>query len=79
VGLGGQELPPGRTRLPRCGTDPASMQDLPHRGGGDRVAELDELAVNAPMPHVGFSVAMRIMNLRIAGGVDGEPGRRGLV
>jgi hypothetical protein len=55
------------------------MQDLPHRGGGDRVAELDELAVNAPMPHVGFSVAMRIMNLRIAGGVDGEPGRRRLV
>jgi hypothetical protein len=33
-----------------CGIDPGIMQDLPHRGGGDRVAELDELAVNWPVP-----------------------------
>ena len=26
------------------------MQDLPHGGGGDRVAELDELAVHPPVP-----------------------------
>ncbi len=50
VGLGGQELPPGRTRPPRCGTEPGIMQDLPHRRAGDGVAELDEFAVDTPVP-----------------------------
>ncbi len=77
VGLGGQELPPGRTRPPRCGTEPGIMQDLPHTV---------ELAMGWPSltsslwtrrcHHVGFSVAMRITSFLIAAGVDGRPGRR---
>ncbi len=33
-----------------CGADPGVVQDLPHRGGGDLVAELNELALHAPVP-----------------------------
>jgi hypothetical protein len=33
-----------------CGVDPGSVQDLPHRGGCDPVAELDEFALHAPVP-----------------------------
>ena len=43
-----------------CGIDPGGMQDLPHRGGRDPVAELDEFALHPTVPHVGLSVAMRI-------------------
>ena len=42
-------------------------------------AELDELAVHALMPHVGFSAAMQATSFLIAAGVDGRPGRRRLV
>ena len=55
------------------------MQDLPHRGGCDRMAELDELALHPPMPHVGLSDAMRITTFLIAAAVDGRPGRRRFV
>jgi hypothetical protein len=41
---------PRRAGAPWCGADPGAMQDLPHRGGGDRVAELDEFALHAPVP-----------------------------
>jgi hypothetical protein len=37
-------------RAPRCRIDPGWIQDLPHRGGGDRMAEPDELTLHAPVP-----------------------------
>ncbi len=49
AGLGGQELLPGRARAAGCGVDPSSVQDLPHRGAGDWVAEFDEFALHAPV------------------------------
>jgi hypothetical protein len=52
------------------------MKDLPHCGRRDPVAELDELALHAPMTQVGLSAVMRITSLRIAAAVDGRPGRR---
>lgn len=33
-----------------CEVDPGVMQDLSHRGGHDRVTELDEFAVHPPVP-----------------------------
>jgi len=48
--LRGRELLPGRARAARCGIDPGVVQDLPHRGGGDRVTGLDEFALHAPVP-----------------------------
>ena len=53
AGLGGQELLPGRACAARRGTDPRVMQDLPHRGGRDRVAEPDQLALHPPVPPCG--------------------------
>ena len=50
AGLGGQELLPRRAGAAGCGADPGVMQDLPHRGGSDLVAELDEFALHAPVP-----------------------------
>src|ERR1039457_4381899 len=44
AGLGCQELLPGRAGAAGRGIDPGVMQDLPYRGGGDLVAEPDELA-----------------------------------
>jgi hypothetical protein len=55
------------------------MHDPPHRGRCDPVAELDEFALHAPMPHVGLSVATRMTSFRIAACVDGRPGRRRFV
>jgi hypothetical protein len=53
AGLRGQELPPGRARAAGRGIDPGVVQDLPHRGGGDRVAEPDQLALHPPVPPCG--------------------------
>jgi hypothetical protein len=50
AGLRGEELLPGRAAAAGCGADPGGMQDLAHRGGGDRVAELDEFALHPPVP-----------------------------
>ena len=50
AGLRGEELLPSRASAAGCGADPGIMQDLPHGGGGDRVAEFDELALHAPVP-----------------------------
>jgi hypothetical protein len=77
--LGRQELLPGRAGAPGRGIDPGVMQDLPYRGGGDLVAEPDKLALHAPVPHVGFSIAMRITSFRIATAVGRRPGFRRLV
>ena len=53
-GLRGQELLPRRARPAGRGIDPGVMQDLPHRGRRDPVAELDELALHAPVPPRGI-------------------------
>ena len=79
MGLRGQELLPGRALPAGCGIDPGIVQDLPHRGCCDRVAESDELALHASVPHVGLSVAKRITSVRMAAAVGGRPGHRRLV
>ena len=78
-GDGGQELLPGRARAAGRGADPGIVQDLPDRGGSDRVAEPDQLALHPPVPPRGIICPMRIMSLRIAAAVAGRPGRRRLV
>ncbi len=66
AGLRGQELPPGRAGPAGRRIDPGVVQDLPHCGHRDPVAELDELALHTPVTPVGLSAAMRITSLRIA-------------
>jgi hypothetical protein len=78
AGLRGQELSPSRPLTAGRGADPRVMQDLPDRGGRDRVAEPDQFALHPAVPHVGFSVAMRITSLRTAAAVDSRPGPRRL-
>ena len=47
VGLRGEELSPGRSGPSRGGIDAGGLQDRPDGGGGDPVAESDELALDA--------------------------------
>ena len=47
VGLRGQELSPGRAGPSRGGVDAGGLEDRPDGGGGDRVAEADQLALDA--------------------------------
>jgi hypothetical protein len=49
-----EELRPGRPGPPRCGIDARRVEDLPHGGGADLVAESDEFAVQAPIPPGGI-------------------------
>ena len=79
VGVRGEELLPGRACAAGRGVDPRSIQDLPHRGSCDPVAELDEFTLHAPVPHVGLSAAMRMTSFRMAAAMGGRPGRRRLV
>jgi hypothetical protein len=79
AGLHGQELLPGWTRAAGRWADPGIMQDPPHRGCRERVAEFHEFALHPPVPHVGFSVAIRITRFLIAAAVDGRPERRRFV
>ena len=51
AGLRGKELLPGRAGAAWCGVDPGGMQDLPHRGCCDRMAELDEFALHRRCLH----------------------------
>jgi hypothetical protein len=44
--LRGEELRPGRTDPPRRGIETSRVEDLPHRGGADLVAESSELTVH---------------------------------
>jgi hypothetical protein len=76
LGLGGEKLPPTRTRPTRCWIDAGVMQDLPHRGGGDPMAKPDQFTLHPPVSQVEFSVAMRITSFLIAVAVGGRPGRR---
>jgi hypothetical protein len=47
LSLGGEELSPGRCRAQGSGVDAGVLQDLPDGGGGNVMAEADELAVDA--------------------------------
>jgi len=49
AGLGCQELLPGQAAAAGRGIDPGVVQDLPDRGGRDRVAEPDQLALYPPV------------------------------
>src|SRR6185369_8270208 len=53
-GLGSEELRPGRTGPPRRGIDPRRVEDRPHGGGADLVAESGEFAVYASIPPGGI-------------------------
>ncbi len=57
VGLGTQELRPGRPGPPWCGVDRGGVENLPHGGRADLVAEVGELAAYASVSPSGFSVA----------------------
>src|SRR2546423_6373565 len=54
LGLGGKKPAPGWTRSTRGGINASVVQDLPHRGGGETMAEPDQLALHAPMPPGGI-------------------------
>jgi hypothetical protein len=49
VRLGGEELPPRRPGPPGRGIDAGRVQDLPHRGRGDRVPEPSQFTLDPPM------------------------------
>jgi hypothetical protein len=49
VGLRGQELSPGRAGALRGGVDASVLQDCPHGGGGEVVAESEKFALDAPV------------------------------
>jgi hypothetical protein len=49
LGLGGEELALDRTRPARRGIDTGVMQNLPHGGGGDAMAEPDQFALHPPV------------------------------
>jgi hypothetical protein len=53
AGLCGQELSPGRSGLSGSGVDASGVEDLPHGGGGDVLAEPDELALDASVAPAG--------------------------
>ena len=74
VRLRGQELSLGRSGPLGCGIDSGDLQDLPHRRGGDLVAESDQLALDASIPHRGFSRAIRSTSARIGWATGGRPG-----
>ena len=50
AGLRSKELLPLWAGAAGRGADSGGVQDLPHSGGGDRVAELDQFALYAPVP-----------------------------
>jgi hypothetical protein len=50
VGLGVEELRPGRPGPARCGVDARGVEDGPYGGGADDVAESGEFAVDAAVP-----------------------------
>jgi hypothetical protein len=74
-----QELFPSRAGAAGHRVDPGIMQDLPDRGGSNRVAEPDEFALHPPVSPCGSSVTMRITSFRITAAVGGHPGCRRLV
>ncbi len=52
LGLGNEELAPGRTRPARCGIDTGVVENLPHGRGSDVMLEPDQLTLHASVsPH----------------------------
>jgi hypothetical protein len=49
LGLSGEELPPGRTGATGCRINASRVQNLPHCRGGDPMAHLGQLALDAAM------------------------------
>jgi hypothetical protein len=54
VGLGGEELSPGRSGSSWRGIESGVFHDLPDGGGGDGVAEADQFAVDASVAPAGI-------------------------
>jgi hypothetical protein len=54
VGLRGEELAPGRACPSGRGIEPGVLQDRPDGGGGDGVAESDQLALYPSIPPSGI-------------------------
>jgi hypothetical protein len=54
VGLRGEELLPGRSGPERGGIDARGLEDHPHGGGGNVVAESDELTLDAAVAPSGI-------------------------
>ena len=79
VGLGAEELPPGDRRPHRCGIDACPVEDGPHGAGPDPVLvpEAAQLAVDAAISQVGFSLASRTTNARSSAAMVGRPRRCG--
>jgi hypothetical protein len=75
--LSGEELPPGGPGPPRRGIDAGGVQDLPHRGCGDRVPEPGQFTVDPLMAQAGFSHAIRTISVLTETPVDGRPGGAG--
>ena len=68
LGLRVEELGPGRPAPPRRRLDARRVENPPHCGGADLVAESDEFPVHPPIPQVGFWVARRTVRARTPGG-----------
>ncbi len=49
LGLRGKNLPPARARPERGRIETGLVQNLPHGGGGDAMAEPDQFALHAPV------------------------------
>lgn len=61
VGLGGEELVPGRPQALWGGVDAGGVKDFPNRGRGNRVAQAGEFALYPPLAPLPFSRAKRRM------------------
>jgi hypothetical protein len=79
VGLGGEELAPGRTESLRGRVDTGSMQALPDRGRGDRVAEAGKFALYAavaPAAVLAGQAQDELLDRRRGGGATAVLGER---
>lgn len=72
--LGAQKRNPRRVGPPWCRIHPCPAQDPPHGGCADTMAEPDQLAVDVPVPQVGFSPASCSTSWRISRRTGGRPG-----
>jgi hypothetical protein len=79
LGLGPEDLPPGDGRPDRCRVDTGQIQDGPDGAGPNRVAEAAQLAVDATVAEIGFSLANRTTNARSSAVTAGRPRRCGFL
>ncbi|WP_432164606.1 hypothetical protein [Streptomyces sp. bgisy031] len=75
VGLGGQELVPGRAGALRGGVDASCVEDLPDCGRGDRVAEAGEFVLYPAVAPAAVLLGQAQDELLDGGAVEGLPGR----